>query len=113
MTSNPANAPAKSAANMLAADRRERSGAESIDQLALFEPEGLRDPGPVCRIRLGAVADVPLLDVQFRVAHCTRRVLEQHLLLVRRHLPEQVAGLLPMVILNAVGPARRIALDRH
>ena len=30
---------------------------------------------------LGAVADMPLLDVQFRVAHGTRRILEQQLLL--------------------------------
>jgi hypothetical protein len=34
----------------LAADRREHSGADSIDQLALFEREGLGNPGTVGRV---------------------------------------------------------------
>src|ERR1700691_5549255 len=83
------------------------------DRLRLFEPEGLRYPGPVGRIRAGAIVDVPLLDVQPCVAHRPRRVLEQQLLLRRRHLSEQVAGLLPMVILDPMIPMRRVALDRH
>src|SRR6202048_3193565 len=85
----------------------------SIDQLRLFEPEGLRHPSPVCRSRARAIVDVPLLDVQLGVAHRPRRVLEQHLLLLRRHLPEQVAGLLPVVIVDAVVKMGRVALDRH
>ena len=48
----------------------------SVDQLQLFEPEGLRYPSPVCRIRPVAVGHVPLLDVQPGVAHRPRRVLE-------------------------------------
>src|SRR5260370_12209654 len=66
----------------------------------------------VGRIRLGAVADIPLLDVQFRVAHGTRRVLEQQLLLRRRHLPEQIAELLPMIVVDAMVPVRRIPFAR-
>src|SRR6202790_4884290 len=70
--------------------------AGSIDQLRLFEPEGLRYPGSVGRIRAPAIVDVPLLDVQLGVAHRPRRVLAPQLLLRRRHLPEQISRLFPM-----------------
>src|ERR1700693_4624196 len=83
------------------------------DRLRLVQPEGLRPPGPVCRIRARAIVDVPLLDVQLGVAHRPSRVLEQQQLLRRRHFSEQVGGLLPMVIVDTVIPMRRIALDRH
>lgn len=43
-----------------------------------------------------------LLDMQRRVAHRARGVFEQHLLLRRRHQPEQVAGLLIVIVLGIV-----------
>src|SRR5882757_9309281 len=89
-----------------------RAGLLRSDHLR-FDAQRLRDAGAVGRIRLGAIGNVPLLDVQPGVAHRPRRVLEQHLLLRRRHLPEQAAGLLPIVIVDTVVPMRRIALDRH
>src|SRR5258707_5683697 len=61
----------------------------------------------VGRIRLGAVADIPLLDVQFRVSHGTRRVIVQQLLLLRRHLPELHAALVPMVVTYTMHPVLR------
>src|ERR1700736_1528072 len=78
-----------------------------------IDAQRLRDASSVGRIRLGAVGDVPLLDVQLGVAHRPRRVLEQQLLLYWRHFSEQVAGLFPMVVVDAVVPVRRFALDRH
>src|SRR5271154_4482451 len=83
-----------------------RAGLLRGDRLRLFEPEGLRHPGPVCRVRARAIVDVPLLYVKPGVAHRPRRVLEQQLLLRWRHFSEQVAGLLPMVIVDAVIPMR-------
>jgi hypothetical protein len=47
------------------------------------------------------------------VAHSPRRVLEQQLLLCRRHISEQVAGLLPMVIVDAVVPVRCVPFERE
>src|ERR1700730_9766436 len=78
--------------------------ATSTDQLRLFEPEGLCRPSPVGRIRARAIVDVPLLDVQLGVAHRPRRVLAQQLLLRRRHLPEQISRLFPMIVVDAVVP---------
>src|SRR6195256_4114369 len=92
-----------------AAGRRSQLAYSSTNQLRLFQSEGLRYHRPVRRIRALAIGDVPLLDVQLGVAHRTRRVLEQHLLLRRRHLPEQVDGLLPMVIVDTGDPIRRSA----
>src|SRR5882762_3792747 len=92
--------------------------AISIDQRRLLGPEGpaesesLRYSGPVCRIRAHAIREVPLLDVQLGVAHRPRRVLEQRVLLVRRHHTKQVAGLLPMIILDAMVPMGCVTLDR-
>src|SRR5882757_3247552 len=63
-----------------------------------IDAQRLRHAGSVCRICARAVVDVTLLDVQPRIAHCPRRVVEQQLLLLRGHLPEQISGLLPMVV---------------
>ena len=91
-----------------------RTGLLRGDRLrSEIDAQRLGDAGAVGWIRLGAVADIPLLDVQFRVAHGTRRVLEQQLLLRRRHLPEQVAGLLPMIIVDAVVPVCCLTLERE
>src|ERR1700722_20329384 len=77
-------------ADGLRARRRpeKRAGLLGGDRLRLFEAEGPRDPSPVSRIRARAIVDVPLLDVQPGVAHRSRCVLEQQLLLRRRHFPE-------------------------
>src|SRR5690606_17772350 len=53
--------------------------------------------GSIRRIGLRAVVDVALLDEVRRVAHRARGVVEQQLLLVRCHQPEQVARLLVVV----------------
>src|SRR6202521_3787658 len=91
-----------------------RTGLLRGDRLrSEINAQRLRDASAVGRIRARAIVDVPLLYVQLGVAHRPRRVLEQQLLLCRRHFSEQVAGLLPMVIVDAVVPMRRIALDRH
>jgi hypothetical protein len=71
-------------------------------QRMLFQPEGLRDTGAVRRIGAGAIGDMALLDVQLGIAHGARRVLEQHLLLRFSHLAEQVARLLPVIIIDAM-----------
>src|ERR1700722_16388425 len=36
-----------------------RAGLLRGDGLRLFQPEGLRQPGPVCRIRARAIVDMP------------------------------------------------------
>src|SRR5581483_7644886 len=51
--------------------------------------QGLRHACAIGGVRLRAVGDVALLDLDARVAHGARRVLEQHLLLGRRHLAKQ------------------------
>src|SRR5882757_655295 len=82
-------------------------------QYSVFQPQGLGDAGAVRRIGTGAIGNVPLLDVQLGVAHRPRRVLEQRLALSRIHLAEQVARLLPVIIVDAMIEVRRFALDRH
>src|ERR1700676_2102510 len=78
-----------------------------------IDAQRLRDASAVGRIRARAIVDGLRLDVGLGVAHRPRRVLEQQLLLCRRHFSEQIAGLLPMVIVDTVVPMRRIALDRQ
>src|SRR3954453_9140620 len=85
-----------------------RAGLLRSDHLR-NDAQRLNDAGAVGRIRLGAIANVPLLDVQLGVAHRPRRVLEQQLLLLRGHVPEKVAGLLPMVVFDTVVPVRLVA----
>jgi hypothetical protein len=53
-----------------------------------LDPERLRYSGAICGIRAHAIGDVPLLDVQLGVAHRPCGVLEQQLLLRRRHPAE-------------------------
>src|ERR1700746_362499 len=89
----------------------DRLRPHSIDELRLLDSERLRHAFSICRIRTPAVFDVPPLDVLSRVAHRPPRVPEHPLLLSRCHLPEQVAGLLPVVVLEPVVPVRRIAFD--
>jgi hypothetical protein len=82
-------------------------------QRMLFQPEGLRDTGAVRGIGAGAVVDMALLDVQLRISHRARRVIEQHLLLRLSHLAEQVARLLPVIIVDAMVVVRPVPIDRH
>src|SRR3546814_5313934 len=59
-----------------------------------------------------AVADVALLDEVRGVAHRAGGVVEQRLLLRRGHQPEQVAGLLEVVVVVvAVVPPVRVSAD--
>jgi hypothetical protein len=76
-----------------------------------IEAKRLRYTGPVGRIGARAVVDVPLLDLQPGVAHCSRRIFEQQPLLLRGHLPEQISGLFPMIVVDAVVPMRRVPFD--
>src|SRR6266436_514456 len=71
-----------------------------------LDAQRFRNACAVGWIRLGAVADIPLLDVQFRVAHRACRILEQQLLLRRCHLPEQISRLFPMIVVDAMVPVR-------
>src|SRR6202011_4904181 len=65
----------------------------SLRSASALDAEGPCDSGSIGRVGLGTIGDVPLLDVQASIAHCSRRVLEQHLLLRGRHQPEQIARL--------------------
>jgi hypothetical protein len=55
-------------------------------------PRARATSGAVALIGAQTIGDVPLFDVLPRVAHRSCRVLEQSLLLRRRHQPEQIAG---------------------
>src|SRR5271163_69428 len=63
-------------------------------------------------IGLGTVADVALLDLQPRIAHGAGGILEQNLLLRGAHLPEQIAGLLIVILDEAMVPIGGVSLDR-
>lgn len=54
-----------------------------------------------------------LLDVRPGVAHRARRVVEKRLALGGRHHPEKIAWLLPVVVLEAMIPMPRVALERQ
>src|ERR1700704_6259132 len=82
-------------------------------QHSVFQSQGLGDAGAVRRIGTGAIGNVPLLDVQPGIAHRARRVLEQRLALSRIYLPEQVARLLPVIIVEAMIVVRRVAFERE
>jgi hypothetical protein len=60
-----------------------------------------------------AIGDVALFDVQPGIAHRARRVLEQQQALSRSHYPEQVAQLLPVIIVDAMIEVRRFAREQH
>src|SRR3546814_6907250 len=70
------------------------------------------DTRAVGGVGLRAVADVALLDEVRGVAHRAGGVVEQRLLLCRGHQPEQVAGLLEVVVVVvAVVPPVRVSAD--
>src|SRR5438552_6255738 len=79
----------------------------------LLEADGAGDTGAVGRIGTAAIGDVALLDVQARIAHRAGRVVEECLLLGECHQAEEIARLLPVVVVDAVVPVRRLALQRQ
>src|SRR5438477_7939824 len=72
-----------------------------------------RHAGAVCRVRPRAVLDMALLDVRPCIAHRAGGILEQRLPLRRGHLAEQIARLLPVVVIHAMIPMRPVAVHRH
>src|ERR1700719_2568828 len=95
-----------------ATGRRNERASLRGDRLRLeIDAQRLRDAGAVFGIGLRAVRDVSLLDVHGGPANRASRVVEQRLALGRIHLPEQVAGLLIMVVVDAVIPMRGCAFD--
>lgn len=77
------------------------------------EAERRGNSGAVGGVGAGAVVDVAPLDVIGGIAHRARRVVEKRLALVRIHGAEQVARLLPMVVVDAVVPVRADAINGH
>src|SRR5882757_3939071 len=83
--------------------RGEHRRAAQLPRIALREPhECVGDALAVSRVRLRAVGHMPLLDVLGGLADLAGRVVEQHLLLLRIHLPEQIARLLPVIVIHPV-----------
>src|SRR5205085_8019543 len=76
------------------------------------DPQRPRHAGAVCRVRPRAVLYMALLDVRPCITHRAGGVLEQRLPLRRRHFTEQVARLLPVIIIHAMIPMRPVAVHR-
>src|ERR1700759_5430291 len=76
-----------------------------------IDTHGLGDAGAVFGIGPVAVADLPLDDLDRHAFHCSLVVVEELLLLVGRHEPEQVAGLTIVVVTVAVIVAVSIARE--
>src|SRR3984893_13795641 len=85
----------------------------SLRSASALDAEGPSDSGSIGRVGLGTIGDVPLLDMQARVAHRAGRVLEQGLLLGGCHQAEKIARLLPVVIIDPMVPVRAVAVHRH
>src|SRR3981081_1477759 len=71
-----------------------------------IDAQRLRDAGAVGGIGLGAVADMPLLNVLRRAADLAGRIVEQRLLLGRAHLAEEIARLLVVIVVDTMIPMR-------
>src|ERR1700737_4473832 len=76
-----------------------------------IDAQCLRNTGAVGGIRLGAVGDVALLNVLRGAANLTGGIVEQRLLLRRRHLAEEIARLLPMIVVDTMVPVRGRSFD--
>jgi hypothetical protein len=59
----------------------------------------LRNASTIGRIRSSAVGDMALQDLLRGAIDRASRVVEEQLLLLRSHLPEEIAWLLPVIIL--------------
>ena len=77
----------------------------------LVEAEGASHTCAIGRVGAQTIGDVALLDVLTRIGHRARRVLEQNLLLRRRHQPEQIARLLPVVVIGVMVVVGRLAFN--
>jgi hypothetical protein len=53
---------------------------------------------PVCRVSLRAVRNMPIQDLLRGAIDRASRVIEEQLLLLWRHHPEEISGLLPVII---------------
>src|SRR3984893_4797521 len=71
------------------------------------------NPGAIGGIGLGAIGDVPPLNVFGGCADMAGRVLEQSLALSGVHLAEEIARLLIVVIIDAMVPVGGRAVDRQ
>ena len=85
----------------------------SLRSRADRDPQRPRHARAVRGICPHAVLHMALLDVQARIAHRAGGVLEQRLPLRRGHLAEQIARLLPVVVIHAMIPMRPVAVRRH
>src|SRR3981081_4414890 len=63
------------------------------------DAERLRNTRAICGVRLGAIGNMSLLNVPCGAADLTGRVVEQRLLLLLVHFPEQIARLLPVIVI--------------
>src|SRR5438132_9899711 len=77
------------------------------------DPQRPRHARAVCWVRPRAVLYMALLDVRPCITHRAGGVLEQRFPLRRSHLAEQIARLLPVIIVDAVVPVRPVAVHRH
>src|SRR5260370_6232935 len=73
----------------------------------------LSNPRAVGGIGLGAIGDVPLLNVFGRCADLSRRVVEQRLALSGVHRPKESAWLLIVVLIDPMIPMGGRAVDRQ
>src|SRR4051812_27427880 len=85
----------------------------SFGGLVECQTKGGGDARAIGGIGLGAIGDMALLDFETRVTQGAGGVLEQKLLLLATHLPEQVARLLVVIVLDAMVPPGRVALERQ
>src|SRR6202035_1662158 len=76
-----------------------------------IEAKRPRDPLAIGRIGAKTIGDVALLDVQARIAHRAGCVLEQRLLLRRRHQAEQIARLFPVIVVGVMVVVGRLAFN--
>ena len=76
-----------------------------------LQSKGARDPLAIGRVGLKTVGDVPLLDVLCRAPDRPRGVVEQDLPLLGVHHAEQIAGLLVVVVIDAMVPMIADAVD--
>src|SRR4030088_497007 len=82
------------------------------DRLRLeIDAQRLRDAGAIRGIGLVAVPDLPLDDLDRYAVHRRLVVVEQLVLLLRRHQPEEIAGLPVIIVAVAVIVAVGIARD--
>src|SRR6266446_10891454 len=77
------------------------------------DPQRPRHARAVCWVRPRAVLHMALLDVRPCITHRAGGVLEQRLPLRRSHLAEQIARLLPVVVIHAMVPMRPFSVHRH